>query len=144
MGTKLLLTAVSWPTLWIVPYTEGTVLLLESKWLPLSPHPPLPPPSPARPPPIDSIHDIIGTEKFIQKTSSIQELVQIAIYIVYLSGVTILYHIRRTGHSIFQIHISQNTKCTDKTGFPDLVTINSLELSVHSYRWELCILNFKI
>ena len=134
MGTKLLLTAVSWPTLWIVPYTEGTVLVLESKWLLqpafISPPAPIPPPSPARPP---LIHDIMGTEKFIQKISSIQELVQIAIYIVYLSGVTLLHHIRRTGHSISQIHISQNTKCTDKTGFPDLVTINSLEFSVHSY-----------
>ena len=32
-----------------------------------------------------------------------------------------LYHKRRTVHSIFQIHISQNTKCAHKTGFPGSV-----------------------
>ena len=31
---------------------------------------------------------------------------------------TVLYHKRRIMHSIFQIRISQNTKCADKTGFP--------------------------
>ena len=30
---------------------------------------------------------------------------------------TVLYHKRRM-HLMFQIRISQNTKCADKTGFP--------------------------
>ena len=36
----------------------------------------------------------------------------------YIYGVAVLYHKRRTVHSIFQIPISQNTKCVDKNGFP--------------------------
>ena len=39
-------------------------------------------------------------------------------YLYNISGVTVLYHKRRTVHSIFQICISQKTKCADKTGFP--------------------------
>ena len=31
---------------------------------------------------------------------------------------TVLYHKRRTVHSIFQIRIFRNTKCAHKTGFP--------------------------
>ena len=77
---------------------------------PGSPHPP-----PARPPPIESIRDITGSEKIIQKTISIQvagrnSYEMIAIYVttlsIYISGVTVLYHKRRIVHSIFQIRIS--------------------------------------
>ena len=31
---------------------------------------------------------------------------------------TVLYHKRRTVHSIFQVRISRYTQCVDKTGFP--------------------------
>ena len=46
-------------------HTEGTALLLESKWLlkPAFGFPPIPTHSP----PIDSIRDITGSEKIIQK-----------------------------------------------------------------------------
>ena len=81
---------------------------------------------PTHPPPIDSIRDITDTEKIIQKTSSIQVACRnsykmIAIYLHYLyniSGVIVLYHKRRAVDSIFQIRISRNAKCADKTGFP--------------------------
>ena len=54
-----------------VSHAGGTTLLLESKWL-LWPACSFPPSPASPPPPIDSIRDITGTEKTIQKTSSIQ------------------------------------------------------------------------
>ena len=35
-----------------------------------------------------------------------------------MSGATVLHHKRSTVHSIFQISISQNTKCVEMVGFP--------------------------
>ena len=79
-GTRLLLTAV------LASLVDSTSLcpILRAQHYCLGPngcfnppsasHPPPPPPHPppARPSPIDSIRDITGTEKNIQKTSSIQ------------------------------------------------------------------------
>ena len=74
-GTRLLLTAV------LASLVDSTSLcpILRAQHCCLSPNgcfnPPSashPPPPPPRPPPIDSIRDITGTEKTIQKTSSIQ------------------------------------------------------------------------
>ena len=48
-------------------------------------------------------------------------------YLYNISGVTVLYLKRRTVHSIFQICISQNAKCADKTGFPRPGHIYALE-----------------
>ena len=53
------------------------MVALAHLWLPTRPHlPPAAPtslhPPPVHPPPIDSIRDITGSEKIIQKTSSIQ------------------------------------------------------------------------
>ena len=67
-GTKLLLTAV-WASLvdcissWHL--TEGTALPFESKWVlyPAFGSPPAPTTHPTRPPPIESIRQITGTEK---------------------------------------------------------------------------------
>ena len=39
-------------------------------------------------------------------------------YIYKISSVTVLYHKRSTVQSIFQISISQNTKCTEMVSFP--------------------------
>ena len=90
-------------------------------------HPP-PRPPPACPSPIDSIRDITGSEKLSHKTSNIQiadrnsyKMIAIQLHYLYnISGLTVLYHKRRTVHSIFQIRISRNTKCAHKTGFPRL------------------------
>ena len=96
------------------------MVALARLWLPTCPrlpHAPLPPahPPPACLPPIDSIRDITGSEKIIQKTSSIQiadrnSYKKVAMYnytiFIYISDMTVLYHKRRTGHSIFQICIS--------------------------------------
>ena len=54
-----------------VSHTEGIALLFELEWVPKAPHPPTPLPSHPLTP-IDSIRDITGTEKTIQKTNSIQ------------------------------------------------------------------------
>ena len=76
-GTRLLLTAV------LASLVDSTSLChILKAWHcslssngcfnpPTAPHRP-PHPPPTRPPPIDSIRDITGTEKTIQKTSSIQ------------------------------------------------------------------------
>ena len=68
-GIILLLTAVlAHPvdcTSFTWSHTEGTALLLESKWL-LWPAFSFPP-APTRPPSIDSIHDITGSEKIYPK-----------------------------------------------------------------------------
>ena len=74
-GTRLLLMTVSAHPVDCTssgPILKGTALLLESKWLlwpafgfpavPASPHPP-----PAHPAPIDSIHDITGSENIYSK-----------------------------------------------------------------------------
>ena len=79
-GARLLLTAV------LASLVDSTSLcpILRAQHCCLSPNgcfspplasyppPPSPHPPPTRPPPIDSIRDITGTEKTIQKTSSIQ------------------------------------------------------------------------
>ena len=97
-------------------HTEGTtaawvqMVALAHLWLPTHP----------RPLPIDSIRDITGSEKIIQKTSSIQ-IAGIEIAIIYDSYITTLYLYNiytylcivpqgRTEHSILQIRISRTTK----------------------------------
>ena len=54
--------------------TEGTALLFESEWVfyPAFGSPPTahPTPPPTRPPPIESIHDITGAEKNIEKPAA--------------------------------------------------------------------------
>ena len=57
----------SWPALWIMSQTEGTTLLLVSKYLfyPVLSSRPAPTSHstpPAHPPPIDAIRDILGIE----------------------------------------------------------------------------------
>ena len=54
--------------------TTGIVCLVQATRIPTRQWPSAshPPPPPTRPPPIDSIRDITGIEKTIQKTSSIQ------------------------------------------------------------------------
>ena len=76
-GTKLLLTAVCASlvdcTSLRMSHTEGTALLFSANGcfnLPLAPHLP-PPPTPS---PIDSICDIIGTEKLSQKPAALISL----------------------------------------------------------------------
>ena len=49
---------------------------------------------------------------------------------------TVLYHKRRTVHSIFQIRISRNTKCADKTSFPR----RGHKYKIHTFAWHHTVL----
>ena len=71
-----------------------------------------------------TVHDIVGTEKYpknqvVCEISFKLQLIAIQLhYLCKIPGVTVLYHRRRTVHSIFQMSISQNTKCGEILGFP--------------------------
>ena len=100
---------------------------------PLASHPPPRlPPSPSSPPtPIDSMRDATGTEKKLSKNQLAWRISynMIATYITILfiqcTYLALLYynHKRTTVHSIFQISISQNTKCADRSHFWWFLTI---------------------